>query len=981
MPSVPGDFGVRRGDGALMEGRRRRRRRLLRGAPPHQRPGLRLRQLLLPVLLAAGRSVPVGAQVQPDHASQSGSEAETVCSSDSSRPAEVVDAAVIHFPTPTIVTTPAAIVAEGYDRQFAGKACVYSASAPFSAHGLADGNGVDAVSMMPARTGSTVFATPTEYEWLAFAAREPGICTCSHEVVHVDQCMNGACKGRSISGGGAGDTCDCTVPMFGVLQCSETDDEQLFYGDLAPQWEAGAAPDLDAEQYRIYAMGIEQGGNAKVVSMVDNNELFKNNVCVATLNRGERWVGAVNDFDEFSASGPIYGSVRAASERVMATGRLKGRVFSFGNRRRPNLRLWARAMEADASCSVRTTAGQVEATDIPARQGHLFSVATVAGSNQAARVVCDADIVLAIGQTEPEPLDYMVVPPESFEWYGVISTILHLSQSSPSPVDITESCSDGSTQTLTIPAGGYEAGTECWWRLSCSDVAEAPLVTFETFATVNGNSRVYAYEDAEAIGDGDHFASLHGSRLPDPLGFAGDLSGMLAMRSAHNNAAGNAFQATVTCQPQVNPCVGDGLSVVNGGQIDFPAGPGVYRGPRGNCDWLLSCSDPALAPLVTFSAFDTNSNEYLNAYDGISFSNYDRFRRVSGNIVPSPIAYSASEGRLRFAKRNGGKLGFEAAVECVAPASACMSDGDVIVDGGVIDFPGHGGNYRRREVCNWVVRCSDAGMAPSVEISAFDTHLQGNPRDQLKVYRGTLPLASQLLEEISGDIIPSPVSYGISTLLLRFTSNADKNRGLGFHATITCPLQTDPCLGEGVVVHDGQTIDFVAQNSNHECTWTLSCSDTSVPRLDFHSFGTQGNVSNIYALDGADAGSALLMAHSGTSMPAAAAYRQSVSLLRFSSDSPVSSDGFQFTLACQACTPECYVTIAYTSFEESDTLASASAYVDTISSALSRELVNDVGQNPVRYDRCSNGQNEVGFTTWYDAGCQATADGLNGGHM
>ena len=48
---------------------------------------------------------------------------------------------------------------------------------------------------------------------------------------------------------------------------------------------------------------MDAGSNAdgKVVSMADGNRLFKNGVSVGTFNKGERWTGSVNDFDEFSA--------------------------------------------------------------------------------------------------------------------------------------------------------------------------------------------------------------------------------------------------------------------------------------------------------------------------------------------------------------------------------------------------------------------------------------------------------------------------------------------------------------------------------------------------------------------------------------------------------------------------------------------------------------------------------------------------------
>jgi hypothetical protein len=202
-------------------------------------------------------------------------------------------------------------------------------------------------------------------------------------------------------------------------------------------------------------MDAGQGAEGKVVSLSDGNEILKNGVALATFNKGERWAGPVNDFDEFSARGPIYGSVRAGGEHVMASGRLKGRSFSFGNDRRSALGIWTRALETEATCTVTTSAGVIETTTIAASTGYVFSFATPTGSDQGVTVVCDADVVVSTGHTSET--DYMVLAPEASEWYGIASSILSLSQSGANPLQVIESCSDGSTRTLTIPGGGTGA--------------------------------------------------------------------------------------------------------------------------------------------------------------------------------------------------------------------------------------------------------------------------------------------------------------------------------------------------------------------------------------------------------------------------------------------------------------------------------------------------------------------------------------------
>eukprot|EP01043_Picozoa_sp_COSAG02_P062616 COSAG02_NODE_8684_length_2479_cov_3.227731_2_plen_778_part_01 len=228
--------------------------------------------------------------------------------------------------------------------------------------------------------------------------------------------------------------------------------------------------DLDVDWHRIYTMGTGQGGIGKVVSMADDNELFWNGISVATLDKGEIWTGNVNDFDEFYASGPIFGTVRDQTggvrrgERTMASGRLKGKSFSFGNGERTVVRIWARALEADASCTVANIAGPVQARDIQAGTGHLFSFSSSASTTQVVNVVCSTNIVLAVAGDDPYIYSdadlndrYIVVPPEGTEWYGIPSRRLQLSQSGPDTLEVTESCSDGSSRVITIPAGGFGA--------------------------------------------------------------------------------------------------------------------------------------------------------------------------------------------------------------------------------------------------------------------------------------------------------------------------------------------------------------------------------------------------------------------------------------------------------------------------------------------------------------------------------------------
>ena len=110
-------------------------------------------------------------------------------------------------------------------------------AAPSADPGL-EYDGYDAVSLLAVTQGSTKFAASTNFKWLAFASLEVGSCSCSHGNVEVNDCANGVCRGK-IGGGSAGTTCECSVSMWAAMECVDTDDEQLFYGDLS--WQPGSS--------------------------------------------------------------------------------------------------------------------------------------------------------------------------------------------------------------------------------------------------------------------------------------------------------------------------------------------------------------------------------------------------------------------------------------------------------------------------------------------------------------------------------------------------------------------------------------------------------------------------------------------------------------------------------------------------------------------------------------------------------------------
>lgn len=270
-------------------------------------------------------------------------------------------------------------------------------------------------------------------------------------------------------------------------------------GLAIPSMPATLSFDLDAVWYRCFTArngGTNTPSDARVMSLVDGNELFKDGVSVGIFNKGQRWVGVTRAFDEFYATGPIYGMYTRRNlagdtigQHPMTAGRLKGRQFSFHNWRRADLLLWARALETNVVCAIMTTTEVLDTVSIGAGDGFKFSSVDYgqvpAGENQIVKVACDADITLAAGErqqgeevSEAVGIDYIIVPPEATEWYGMVSSALSVSQSTGEDLEVTEKCSSGnSPRTFVVPgstgaffsAGQFQnhfQGAACIWSAS-----------------------------------------------------------------------------------------------------------------------------------------------------------------------------------------------------------------------------------------------------------------------------------------------------------------------------------------------------------------------------------------------------------------------------------------------------------------------------------------------------------------------------------
>eukprot|EP01047_Picozoa_sp_COSAG01_P016494 COSAG01_NODE_846_length_13141_cov_4.222205_5_plen_2539_part_01 len=129
---------------------------------------------------------------------------------------------------------------QGYKSNYQGKACQYASAStdaagiprPFAAHSYSD----DSVPFLPASLFSTQFVAPVPYKFLTFVSNQPGDIQTLDRNSSVTSVTT--LKGTSgvytarLPAGHAGVRVNTTVPVWGMLECATTSDEQLLYGNI-----------------------------------------------------------------------------------------------------------------------------------------------------------------------------------------------------------------------------------------------------------------------------------------------------------------------------------------------------------------------------------------------------------------------------------------------------------------------------------------------------------------------------------------------------------------------------------------------------------------------------------------------------------------------------------------------------------------------------------------------------------------------------
>jgi hypothetical protein len=341
-----------------------------------------------------------------------------------------------------------------------------------------------------------------------------------------------------------------------------------------------------------------------------------------------------------------------------------------------------------------------------------------------------------------------------------------------------------------------------------------------------------------------------------------------------------------------------GEFLVDRGEVDKTGGYGHGH----DCNWHLSCSDPAASPQLVFTSFSTEENfDYVTIYDGDT-NDAPQIGRFHGEGLPGGDQGLQSTGPNMLVRlTTDGSVtreGFLASFECTRtrlpppPPNACLPPGltlqgsatPQVLDGTVA--------YDNNVVCDWRLSCQ-GGLAPLVAFQSFNTEANF---DYVRVYDGSTNEATRLAN-YNGDIDPDPVRGSSSTLLVEFTTDGSVTRP-GFMATFDCSSERapapppDPCSGGLRIQIPGQIINPYYEN-NIACTWSLSC-PVGMPLLQFTSFSTETNFDWVSVYDGASEADTMVAHVSGDVPPDAVQATGQAMTVIFTTDGSVTREGGGF---------------------------------------------------------------------------------------
>lgn len=209
-----------------------------------------------------------------------------------------------------------------------------------------------------------------------------------------------------------------------------------------------------------------------------------------------------------------------------------------------------------------------------------------------------------------------------------------------------------------------------------------------------------------------------------------------------------------------HPC-GSGVTLTDGGDMSMSS----YDNNQ-DCAWLLTCSDPSLAPQLTFQDFYTEDSwDFIYIYDGPDVSSHIA-ATLHGNLDPAAIGITGSSSSVLLRLVTDGSVTshsshgagrFNVSYTCenavpAAPPDPCTGDPVIMTDGGDIFHS----TLSADQACRWSLVCSDNTLSPQITWTAFDLE---NAFDFVHIYDGSSSNTLQWLNNAAPDL-----STGVTTL-------------------------------------------------------------------------------------------------------------------------------------------------------------------------------------------------------------------------
>ena len=258
---------------------------------------------------------------------------------------------------------------------------------------------------------------------------------------------------------------------------------------------------------------------------------------------------------------------------------------------------------------------------------------------------------------------------------------------------------------------------------------------------------------------------------------------------------------------EAEPCEG-GVTLTDGGDIFQPQ----YDNNQ-DCSWLLTCSDPNLAPQVTFTDFHTEGSwDFVYVYDGADIS--DRIAvTLHGNLGANveQITGSTSTVLLRLVTDRlvtymAGSvlaLGFTGSYTCedavpAGPPDPCTGDPVILTDGGEFFHS----TLSADQQCRWQLVCADNTLSPRITWTAFDLenafdHVYLKEDGNALVWLNDANAPASATVTLTGTEIPEPWTdmynnecCDSSTAVLYLSDGSVD--GLGFVGSFECVDNTIP---------------------------------------------------------------------------------------------------------------------------------------------------------------------------------------------